>query len=128
MQADYIHITITDGQLALRDQLKEYMDRGELLMGYSFLEYFINTYDTDDSGGKANMEHKEGGYGHPCNERVAYKEGCSRDNQCQIICWDTRLCLTLLGSSFPETMTASFRKCTQHAYLHCSSFGKALES
>ena len=103
MQADYIHVTITDGQLTLRDQLKEYMDRGKLLMGYSFLEYFINTYDTDDSGGKANVEHKEGGPSCPHNERVAYKEGCSHDNHCQIICSQGHKTLpNFIGWWFPQ--------------------------
>lgn len=61
------------------------MDRGDLLAGYSFLDYFINMYDTDDAGGKANAENRGGGCGRPWNERVAYKENSGHDNHCQII-------------------------------------------
>jgi hypothetical protein len=85
-QADYLCVTVTDDQLMLKDQLKEYADRGRPLAGYNFLDYFINTYDTDDAGRKMITVNREGGCSHPHNERVAYKEGTGRDNCCQIIC------------------------------------------
>ena len=108
MQADYVHVTITDSQLTLRDQLKEYVDRGELLAGYSFLEYFINTYDTDDSGGKANAECKEGAAAVHATKGLHTKKAVVMITDVGSYApRDMRLCLTLLGSGFPETMTAS---------------------
>ncbi|KAF8221468.1 hypothetical protein L208DRAFT_1382250 [Tricholoma matsutake] len=102
-EADYVCVTVTDGQLALRDQLKEYMDRGDLLAGYSFLNYFVDTYDTDNTGGKSKAGNNEAGCGRPWNERVAYMEGSGHDNRCWIIYSQGHETLpNFIGQWFPQ--------------------------
>ncbi|KAF8058223.1 hypothetical protein FPV67DRAFT_1785896, partial [Lyophyllum atratum] len=44
---EYMRLDMVDGELKLRDQLKEYADRGLELDCWNFMDYFTHTYDTE---------------------------------------------------------------------------------
>lgn len=62
-----------NGQLVLRDQLKDYSQRGRELENFSFLEFSLNTYQ--------ESKHVE----NPRNQRVHYIEGSGREHIARIV-------------------------------------------
>jgi hypothetical protein len=70
---------MVEGQLRMKDQTKEYVDRGDALEHWSYLDYFLGTYD-----GKtlANAPSRQG---RSRSLRVAYREGSNRPGHCRII-------------------------------------------
>ena len=74
-----INVEIVEGKLRVKDQVREYMDRGDALESCSYLDYFLNTYD-----GKPSKE-KTSTYGRRPNVRVPYRDGSDRQGRCRII-------------------------------------------
>lgn len=62
-----------DGQLELRDQLKDYVERGVELENSNFLEFLLNTYAEKSS----SMS--------PVNQRVRYIQGSGREEKCRVV-------------------------------------------
>ena len=67
------------GRLQIKDRAREYIDRGDLLENWSFLDFFLNTYDGSP------LEDVQHSRGRKANTRVAYRDGTKRDRRCQII-------------------------------------------
>ncbi|KAK7000646.1 hypothetical protein R3P38DRAFT_2399866, partial [Favolaschia claudopus] len=71
-------VQFVDGAVVLKDQMKEYADRGHELDDMSFLDYFLHTYDgkdlpaDDDTGVK------------PRSERIPYLESSGRKG-CRVV-------------------------------------------
>jgi hypothetical protein len=66
------------GSLRLRDQIRDYFDRGDALEDFSFLDYFLNTYDSQD-GGQESLK------GRHRNVRVPYKPDTGKDGRCRVL-------------------------------------------
>ena len=48
-QEAVVSIEIIEGQLLVKDQIREYMDQGSQLEHWSYLDYFLGTYDGKSS-------------------------------------------------------------------------------
>ena len=74
-------VTMVAGAIALKDQLHEYMYRGEEMAGMSLLFFVLDTYD-------AKAEHINDvdtrRRGRPLHERVLYRQGFERTGRCRI--------------------------------------------
>lgn len=70
---------MVEGQLRVRDQIREYIDRGEALQDWNYLEFFLGTYDAP------KLKERTSTRGRHRNERVAYKTGCNREKRCRVI-------------------------------------------
>lgn len=79
VKMDVVNIEFVEGRLKLRDQTREYMDRGHALDDMCYLDFFLDTYD-----GKTST-HADGSRGRVPNARVPYLEGRDRDGHCRII-------------------------------------------
>jgi hypothetical protein len=42
---DLVTLEMVQGQLQMKDQAREYIDRGDTLESWSYLDYFLGTYD-----------------------------------------------------------------------------------
>jgi hypothetical protein len=63
--------------------MQEYADRGDELEEYSFLDFFLNTYEgLPLKEEKAQVEPRAG---RPKSTRIAYRKGSSRQKTCRII-------------------------------------------
>lgn len=40
-----VSLEVVEGQLLLKDQMREYMDRSDFLETWSYLDFFLGTYD-----------------------------------------------------------------------------------
>lgn len=76
---EVVSIEMVEGTLRLRDQIREYMDQGNALNKWCYLDFFLGTYD-----GKMLPEHTNS-CGRSRNTRVPYKEGSNHDGQCRIL-------------------------------------------
>ena len=65
--------------LEIKDQLKEYADCGHALAGSNLLDFFLNTYERDQS--KPDSVNPIGASRRP-NERVPYLEGMGHGKKC----------------------------------------------
>lgn len=72
-------IEMVEGQLQLRDQVREYMDRGEALRTWNYLDFFLGTYE--GSILKERSNHR----GRPRSTRVPYKESSNRNGRCRVL-------------------------------------------
>ena len=72
-------LEIVEGALLVKDQIREYMDRGDELEQWSYLDFFLGTYD-----GKLLKNH-DSNRGRPGNVRVPYQENCNRVGHCRIL-------------------------------------------
>ncbi|KAH9025253.1 hypothetical protein EDB84DRAFT_1613857 [Lactarius hengduanensis] len=70
-----VNIQMVEGRLLFKDQIREYLDRGEALLSWNFLDYFLGTYD-----GRF-LKERTSARGRPSNIRVPYREGSNRDGQ-----------------------------------------------
>lgn len=70
---------MVEGQLRARDQIHDYMDRGDGLQNWNYLDYFLGTYDAP------KVKERKNNRGQHPNEQVAYKEGCNHDKRCRVI-------------------------------------------
>ena len=59
-----VELTVNEGVIEVKDQLKEYVDRGARLADYCLLDFFLNTYEADI------LKPCGSGLGRPSNERV----------------------------------------------------------
>ncbi|SJL03172.1 uncharacterized protein ARMOST_06518 [Armillaria ostoyae] len=73
-------VEVVNGQMKLKDQMKEYSDRGDVLEDMCFLDYFLETYD-----GKPPKKHQDGSESEARSQRVPYREGSGRGKQCRVI-------------------------------------------
>lgn len=78
-QNEYVTIEAIEGRLQVHDQVREYMDRGEPLRQWNYLDFFLGTYD-----GK-RLKERTTPRGRTPNTRVPYKANCNRDKRCRII-------------------------------------------
>jgi len=63
---------VIDGVLEIKDQLKEYVNRGQGLAESNLLDFFLNTYERDQS--KTDIQ-TPSSLGRKPNDRVPYLEG-----------------------------------------------------
>jgi hypothetical protein len=90
---DHSHtITLVSGQIALKDQVHEYMYRGEELNGMSFFSFMLDTYDAkadivnDETGDRPGPEDGARSLpGRPPNRRVPYRQGFTRIGRCRVM-------------------------------------------
>ena len=68
-----------EGNLHVKDQVLEYIDRGDALQNWSYLDFFLGTYD-----GK-NLPQRTSARGRPASLRVPYQMGSGRDGHCRIV-------------------------------------------
>ena len=78
-QCDSVSVEIVEGHLLMKDQIREYMDRGDGLENWNYLDFFLGTYD-----GKPLKDH-DSNRGRPGNVRVPYRENSNRAGRCRII-------------------------------------------
>ena len=71
-----VNIEIVEGQLLVRDQICEYMDQGTALEHWSYLDYFLETYD-----GKV-LEENPSLHGHKPSGHVPYHEDSNLASHC----------------------------------------------
>jgi hypothetical protein len=85
LQDDYVRVEVVGNKILMRDQLKEYTDRGEALDGYSFLDYFLDTYDGEEAKGSAVVDLEKRGVGRPRSVRFPYRSSSGRTTRCRIV-------------------------------------------
>ena len=44
-QCDMVLLEVVEGQLLLKDQMREYMDHGDFLESWLYLDFFLGMYD-----------------------------------------------------------------------------------
>ncbi|KAF8804157.1 hypothetical protein BYT27DRAFT_7302151 [Phlegmacium glaucopus] len=95
-------ITMVDGVIALKDQLHEYMFRGEEMIELNLFTFVLDTYDTKaehtakDIGNEDATFGNEGrGFGRPRNRRIAYRQGFDK-------CGHTRVFRTEGHETLPQ--------------------------
>ena len=74
-----VNVSMVEGNLRVKDQLAEYIDRGDALENWSYLDFFLGTYD-----GKCLPE-RTSARGRPASTRVPYRPGSGRDGCCRIV-------------------------------------------
>ena len=65
--------------LTIKDDLKDYVDRGVALEHYSLLDFFLNTYDSEE------LVATESTRGRPPNGRVPYMENTGHGKKSRVI-------------------------------------------
>ncbi|RDB16871.1 ATP-dependent DNA helicase PIF1 [Hypsizygus marmoreus] len=109
-----VQVIIQDGQIQVRDQLKEYQYRGDALKDYNFLDFFLNTYEgplLDVSG-----DHDSSSRARPRSVRVPYKAGAGKANTCRVIRSNGHETLPhFFGQWFPRSDDPAMRE------LYCAS-------
>lgn len=87
-------LTLVDGSVELKDQLKDYKFRGEELGSMNFLEFMLDTYEVArESREEENRVietpldeiPKSRGRGRPRSTRIPYRDGAGKDKSCRII-------------------------------------------
>ena len=74
-------LEIVEGCLLLKDQMREYMDRGDLLETWSYLDFFLGTYD----GKILKDTSSDVSRGRPANVRVPYRGHSDRPGRCRVL-------------------------------------------
>lgn len=94
---EMITVEIVDSTLQAKDQIKEYVDRGDQLVGTNFLDFFLNTYEKEEA---TLTESKQG---RKPNERVPYKDGTGHGKKCRVF-WtrDHETMPNFAGDWFPR--------------------------
>jgi hypothetical protein len=85
-------ITMVTGEITLKDQLHEYMFRGEEMSDMSLFNFVLDTYETKtvqtDATGGAHVgvsdDTGQGRVGRPPNRRVQYRPGFTRNGRCRV--------------------------------------------
>lgn len=94
IQDDAAMLTLVDGSVELKDQLKDYKFRGEELGSMNFLEFMLDTYEVArESREEENRVietpldeiPKSRGRGRPRSTRIPYRDGAGKDKSCRII-------------------------------------------
>lgn len=90
---------MTDGLIVLKDQLRDYQYRGDVLEEMNFLDFMLNTYEgrqntsaeeqVEDETERGNDEHEQTGTspkkGRPPNTRIPYKTEANKGTSCRIM-------------------------------------------
>ena len=74
-----VNVSMVKGNLHVKDQLLEYIDRGDALENWLYLDFFLGTYK-----GK-NLPERTSARGRPASSRVPYHPGSGRDGHCRIV-------------------------------------------
>jgi hypothetical protein len=99
-----------ENSLYIHDQIGEYRDRGEMLEEFSYLDFFLQTYDRTFSTGD------EGCRGRPKSVKIPYHEDSIRKNRCRCL----RSEQAEVIPNFPGKWFASCN-IVQDLPLHCAS-------
>ena len=92
-QEETAMLTVVDGTIELKDQLRDYKFRGEELTSMSFLEFMLETYEDskdhkeDESViGTLDTENapRPRGPGRPLSTRIPYQDGAGKGKRCRI--------------------------------------------
>ena len=85
-------ITMISGEITLRDQLHDYMFRGEELSEMSLFSFMLDTYDAKaepvndvTDGLRGEDDGGQGSRGRPPNRRVLYRQGFTRTGRCRVM-------------------------------------------
>ncbi|RDB20785.1 hypothetical protein Hypma_012142 [Hypsizygus marmoreus] len=78
-------IVIQDGEITLRDQLKEYQYRGDALSESNFLDFLLNTYEQSTTREVNDHSEQQDNQNHYRSARVPYKEGYGKDKKCRVV-------------------------------------------
>ena len=70
---------MVEGQIQIKDRAREYVDRGDQLENWSFLSFFLDTYDGSPAKDNDNLR------GRRPNTRIPYRDGTGRNGHCHII-------------------------------------------
>ena len=76
---DVVTLEMVEGHLQIKDRANDYIDRGNLLENWSFLDFFLGTYEGHP------LKNKDSTRGRKPSVRVPYREGSGRDSRCRII-------------------------------------------
>jgi hypothetical protein len=71
-----VTMTAVEGTLTIKDDLKDYVDKGTALAKCNFLDFFLNTYDGELLPPSASNR------GRKPNERVPYLENTGHGTKC----------------------------------------------
>ncbi|RDB26275.1 ATP-dependent DNA helicase pfh1 [Hypsizygus marmoreus] len=80
---ELVTVRMVEGRIQLRDQLKEYAQRGEALQHYTFLSFFADTYDAGVINSPEDVDRP--GPGRPQNSRFPYLPNSGRDGRCRVV-------------------------------------------
>jgi hypothetical protein len=81
-----VTLTIVDGIIELRDQLKDYQFRGDELEEYNFLTFIMDTYEAKrDNLGVDEGDNSGKKRGRPRSKRHNYRDEARKPNQCRIV-------------------------------------------
>ncbi|KAF8180864.1 hypothetical protein BJ912DRAFT_1062309 [Pholiota molesta] len=80
-------VSLVDGVMTLRDQLKEYQFRGDAMESLSFLKFMVDTYEgkvlASDEREQEDTQDKATA-GRPPNSRVAYRHGYGKPTRTRV--------------------------------------------
>ena len=76
---DVVTLEMVEGHLQIKDRANDYINRGNLLENWSFLDFFLGTYEGHP------LKNKDSTRGRKPSVRVPYREGSGRDSRCRII-------------------------------------------
>src|SRR5882762_10518515 len=82
---DTVELIAVDGVLEIKDQLKQYVDRGESLEPMNLLAFFLDTYETDAVGGATPETSSKTKPGPKAKERIAYLEGSGHGSKRRMV-------------------------------------------
>jgi hypothetical protein len=74
-----VQLTTVEGTLEIKDQLKEYVDRGPALAEMGLLQFSLDTYETDQT------VFSDSGRGRKPKPRFPYLEGTGHGTKCRVI-------------------------------------------
>ena len=111
-----MRVEVVDNKILMRDQLKEYTDRGDALHGYSFLDYFLDTYDGEEIKPSPAVDCEKRAGGRPRSIRFPYQASSGRTARCRIVrqCGHETL-PHIVGQWFPKNNDADCQE------LYCAS-------
>jgi hypothetical protein len=110
-QTDSLRVEVSEGHVRVKDDLRDYADRGEAYETLCFLDFMLDTYE----GGKEDSGSRHG-RGRHRNARVHYRAGSGRDS-------NFRITRTLGHERMPDFVGVWFpRKDDTDTYpLYCAS-------
>ena len=76
---EIVTIEMMEGQLRIKDQVREYIDRGDALQSYCYMDFFLETYDGKLLPAKTSTQ------GRTRNTRIPYRDNCGRSGRCRIL-------------------------------------------
>jgi hypothetical protein len=82
---DTVELIAVDGVLEIKDQLKQYVNRGESLEPMNLLGFFLNTYETDAVGGATLETSSKTKPGPKAKERIGYLEGSGHGSKRRMV-------------------------------------------